>query len=48
EFKQELTNRTDLGISTKNKYLTTARVFLKELNRQGGYPCRYNPEYKDL
>ncbi|GAH35637.1 unnamed protein product, partial [marine sediment metagenome] len=39
EFKRELTDRTDLGISTKNKYLTTARVFLKELNRQGVIPA---------
>lgn len=38
-FKRELAERTDLAISTKNKYLTTARVFLKELNRQGAIPA---------
>ena len=38
DFKRELTDRTDLSVSTKNKYLTTARVFLKELNRQGVLP----------
>ena len=38
DFKRELTDRTDLSVSTKNKYLTTARVFLKELNRQGALP----------
>ena len=30
EFKRALAERTDLAISTKNKYLATARVFLKE------------------
>ena len=35
EFKRELANRPDLSVSTKNKYLTTARVFLKELNKMG-------------
>ncbi|MBA7547875.1 Tyrosine recombinase XerC [subsurface metagenome] len=39
DFKRELTDRTDLSVSTKNKYLTTARVFLKELNRQGVLPA---------
>ena len=38
-FKRELAERMDLAISTKNKYLTTARVFLKELNRQGAIPA---------
>ena len=35
DFKRELASRTDLAISSKNKYLTTARIFLKELNRLG-------------
>lgn len=39
DFKRDLTERTDLSVSTKNKYLTTARVFLKELNRQGVLPA---------
>lgn len=38
EFKRYLTDRTDFSISTKNKYLATAKVFLKELNRQGILP----------
>lgn len=38
EFKRHLAGRTDFGISTKNKYLVTARVFLKELNRCGLLP----------
>lgn len=38
EFKRYLISRTDLSISTKNKYLATARIFLKELNRQGALP----------
>ena len=35
EYKQYLTGRTDFSVSTKNKYLITARIFLKELNRCG-------------
>ena len=38
-FKRELAERADLSVSTKNKYLTTARVFLKELNRLGRLPA---------
>ncbi len=38
EFKRYLAERTDLAVSTKNKYLATAKVFLKELNRQGFLP----------
>jgi len=34
-YKKELQNDNSLGISSKNKYLITARVFLKELNRKG-------------
>ena len=36
-FKRHLESRTDYTVSTKNKYLATARVFLKELNRLGLY-----------
>lgn len=38
EFKRFLANRTDFSVSTKNKYLATARIFLKELNREGILP----------
>lgn len=34
-FKQYLKVRIDLSISSKNKYLTVARIFLKECNRNG-------------
>jgi integrase/recombinase XerC len=37
-FKRYLQARSDYSISTKNKYLATARVFLKELNRRGLLP----------
>lgn len=37
-FKRMLQNRNDYSVSTKNKYLITARVFLKELNRKGVIP----------
>jgi len=39
EFKRELAERADLSVATKNKYLTTAGVFLKELNRLGLLPA---------
>lgn len=35
EFKRELASRTDMAVATKNKYLASARIFLKELNRTG-------------
>lgn len=38
EFKRSLANKTDFSISTKNKYLATAKIFLKELNREGVLP----------
>lgn len=37
-FKKYLVSRTEYTVSTKNKYLATARVFLKELNRLGYLP----------
>jgi integrase len=39
EFKRYLAERTDLAVSTKNKYLATAKIFLKEANRQGVLPA---------
>lgn len=38
DFKRMLAERTDLSVSSKNKYLAVSRVFLKELNRQGILP----------
>jgi len=38
EFKRYLENRIDYTVSTKNKYLATAKIFLKELNKQGILP----------
>ena len=37
-FKKYLESKTEYTVSTKNKYLATARVFLKELNRLGFLP----------
>ena len=39
EFKRSLAERRNLAVSTKNKYLATARVFLKEGNRLGEIPA---------
>lgn len=38
EYKRYLASRNDLSVSSKNKYLTTARILLKELNRRGLVP----------
>lgn len=38
EFKRELRKRDDLSAATKNKYLVSARIFLKELHRRGVLP----------
>jgi len=38
EFKRNLAQKTDFSIATKNKYLATAKIFLRELNRQGIMP----------
>lgn len=37
-YKKYLLERNNIGVSTKNKYLATARIFLKELNRIGVLP----------
>lgn len=37
-FKRTLQSRSDITVATKNKYLATARVFLRELHRRGCLP----------
>lgn len=37
-FKRYLQGRSDYSVATKNKYLATARVFLRELTRKGKLP----------
>jgi integrase len=39
EFKRDLAGKTAFSVATKNKYLATAKIFLKELNRQGVLPA---------
>jgi integrase len=38
EYKRELRKRDDLSVSSRNKQLTAARIFLKELHRRGILP----------
>lgn len=47
-YKRWLTERTDISVSTKNKYLVTARIFLKELNRQGALPADITQNIKSF
>lgn len=39
DYKRELAGRTDLAVSSKNKYLAVARIFTKELHRVGAIPA---------
>lgn len=48
EFKRYLAARNDIAIATKSKYLTVARVFLKELNRQGIIPADITQNVKSF
>jgi integrase len=47
-FKRSLAERTDISVSTKNKYLVTARILLKELNRQGVLPADITQNIKSF
>lgn len=47
-FKRSLTDRTDISVATKNKYLVTARILLKELNRQGVLPADITQNIKSF
>lgn len=38
DYKRYLASRIDYSVATKSKYLTVAKVILKELNRQGYLP----------
>ncbi|MFA5925595.1 MAG: hypothetical protein WC831_01565 [Parcubacteria group bacterium] len=38
EYKRGLAQKNEFSVSTKNKYLGSARIFLKELHRQGLLP----------
>jgi len=48
EFKRFLRDRQDYSVSTKNKYLAAARIFLKELNRQGLLPADITANIKSF
>jgi|SRR5579884_2634620 len=47
-FKRSLADRTDISVSTKNKLLVTARILLKELNRQGVLPADITQNIKSF
>lgn len=47
-FKRALAGRNDFSVSTKNKYLVTARIFLKELNRLGYLPADITQNIKSF
>ena len=48
EFKRFLADRENLSTPSKNKYLTVARVFLKELNRRGILPTDITQNVKSF
>lgn len=47
-YKRYLSERTDMSVSTKNKYLIVARVYLKELYRQGLLPMDITQNVKSF
>jgi integrase len=48
EYKRYLASKNDLSVSSKNKYLTTARILLKELNRRGLLPMDITQNIKSF
>lgn len=48
EYKRNLSTRIDLSISTKNKYLIVARIYCKELQRQGYIPTDITQNIKSF
>ncbi len=48
EYKKYLKLRTDYTVSTKNKYLITAKIFLKELNRRRLLPVDITQNIKSF
>lgn len=48
EYKNYLKRRTDYTVSTKNKYLITAKIFLKELNRRSLLPVDITQNIKSF
>lgn len=48
EYKRQLAKRTDIGISTKNKLLVVARIYCKELQRQGFLPTDITQNIKSF
>ncbi len=47
-FKRYLKERSDYSVATKNKYLATAKIFLKELNRQEDIPVDITQNIKSF
>ncbi len=47
-YKRYLAKRTDLTVSTKNKYLIVARVYCKEIHRQGYLPIDITQNIKSF
>ncbi len=46
KFKRYLKGRNNLAVSSKNKYLITAKIFLNELNRRGLIPVNITQNVK--
>ncbi|HEY1644871.1 MAG TPA: site-specific integrase [Candidatus Saccharimonadales bacterium] len=47
-YKRLLGSREDLSVSSKNKYLTAARIFMRELHRQGVMPMDITPNVRNF
>jgi integrase len=47
-YKRLLGSREDLSVSSKNKYLTAARIFMRELHRHGVMPMDITPNVRNF
>jgi len=47
-YKRHLSQLTDFSVSTKNKYLIVARIYCRELNRQGYLPVDITQNIKSF
>ncbi len=47
-YKRLLGGREDLSVSSKNKLLTAARIFMRELHRQGIMPMDITPNIRNF
>lgn len=48
QYKDRLRHSAEMKVSTKNKFLVCARIFLREVQRQPNFPFQYNLDVKSF